>query len=88
MRGIKPNAEIWSKVNQVIKGESLAVIFSTFISALCQQLIHAGVSKDENEARVHFAAMILSPDDSSKVGSLLEALKKEFKKLDDGKWLG
>lgn len=88
MRGFKPNQEMWAKVNQVIKDESLADVFSTFINALCQQLIHAGVAKDENEARVQFAAMILSPDNAAKAGSLLEALKKEFKKLDDGKWIG
>ena len=48
----------------------------------------AGVAPDEKAARVHLAAMLLSPD-TGPVGSLLPGLQAELAKLraDGGKWI-
>ena len=86
MRGIKPNGKMWARVNAVIMGEGMGEVIITFVSAMCQMIIAAGVCADERSARVHLAAMILSPDDGP-VGSLLQRLHAELAKLDDGKWL-
>lgn len=87
MRGFKPNKKMWDRVNAVIMGESAADVISTFISAMCQLLIQAGVVGCENTARAHLAAVLLSPDTSDKPGSLVPLLDAEFKKLNDGKWI-
>lgn len=86
MQGFKPNHEIWARVNQAILDENAAVVLVTLISGMCSLLMHAGVCKDERQARVHLAACLLSPDDAP-VGSLAPRLKDEFKRLNDGKWL-
>ena len=80
MMGVKPNKVLWSRVNQVILGESTAEVMITFISAMCQMLIAAGAVRDEEQARVHLAAMLLSPD-TGPVGSLVPRLKAELRKL-------
>jgi hypothetical protein len=87
MLGIKPNKKMWERVNAVIIGASVGEVIITFQSAMCQMVIQAGVATDEEGARVHLAAMFLSPDSSNKPGSLLPRLQAEIAKLDDGKWL-
>jgi hypothetical protein len=86
MLGFKPNQKIWDKVNAVVMGENLAEVLVTFISAICRMLMQAGVATDEEGARAHLAAMLLSPDTGDAPGSLVPLLQAEFKRLDDGKW--
>lgn len=86
MRGFKPDHRIWAKVNAAILNENAASVATTLISGLCAILKDAGVVGDESEARVHLAAMLLSPD-TGPVGSLASRLPAEFVKLDDGKWI-
>ena len=86
MKGIKPDPEMWVRVNQAIFGENAAVAIVTMISGMCGLLIEGGIAEDEESARIHLAAMILSPDDGRPVGSLLPRLQAECAKLDDGKW--
>lgn len=88
MRGYKPNHDIWSRVNQAILDENAAEVTVTLISGLCSILIAAGVCSDERSARVHLAAMLLSPD-TGPVASLLPDLQAEFAKLraSGGKWI-
>lgn len=86
MKGFKPNHQIWSRVNSAIEGENAAEVLVTLISGICAILIQAGVCADEMSARVHLAAMILSPD-TGEVGSLVPRLQAEFDRLKDGKWL-
>lgn len=86
MRGIKPDAEVWGRVNQAILGENAGVVVVTLIDGICSLLQAAGVVSDDLGARVHLSAMILSPDDGSPAGSLLPFLRAEFAKLEDGKW--
>ncbi|HYQ47189.1 MAG TPA: hypothetical protein VER11_34700, partial [Polyangiaceae bacterium] len=85
--GFKPNKKIWERVNAVILGESAADVINTFISAMCQIIIEAGVAGCENAARAHLAAVLLSPDTGDRPGSLAPLLDAEFAKLDDGKWI-
>lgn len=87
MRGFKPNAKLWKRVNKVIMGENAAVVVVTFQSAMCQMIIQSGACTTEDEARVCLAASLLSPDDNPKVGSLADRLPAEFARLKDGKWL-
>lgn len=87
MNGFKPNHEIWRRVNEAILGESAADVVVTLISGLCSLMIAAGVVPDERTARVHVAAMLLSPDDSTVPGSLLPMLQRELDRLKDGRWL-
>jgi hypothetical protein len=87
MRGFKPNQKMWARVNAVIMGESAADVITTFISAMAQILIQAGVAADESHARAHLAATLLSPDTGDKPGSLVHLLDGEFAKLNDGKWI-
>jgi hypothetical protein len=77
---------MWARVNAVIMGESAGEVVVTFTSAMCQMIIQAGVCADEESARVHLAAMILSPD-TGPPGSLVPRLHAEIAKLDDGKWI-
>jgi hypothetical protein len=86
MRGIKPNKKMWDRVNQAIKDENAGVAFVTIISGLCHMLMHLGVVKDEDQARIHLAAMIISPDDRP-IRTLLPKLQAELARLDDGKWM-
>jgi len=87
MLGVKPDTKLWSRVNEVIMGESVAKVVITFISAMCQMLIRSGGCSTEEQARVQLAAMLLSPDTAQKPGSLLPMLGDELKRLDDGKWI-
>jgi len=89
MRGYKPDHAMWARVNAVIMGENAASVVVTFISALCSMLIEAGAASDERTARVHLAAVLLSPDDSPVVGSLLPLLQAELAKLraGEGTWI-
>lgn len=87
MRGFKPDHAIWSRVNTAFLGENTATVMVTLISGLCAILKDAGVVADENHARAHLAAMLISPDDGSKPGSLMPQLKVELARLNDGKWL-
>lgn len=86
MLGFKPSNRIWSQVNRAILNENAAEVMITLISGLCALLVQAGVARDERAARVHLAAMLLSPDDGP-VGSLAPELQAEFARLNDGKWL-
>jgi hypothetical protein len=85
VRGFKPNEEIWKRVNEAIFGENAAVVCATIISGLCSLLKAAGVAADDDGARIHLAAMVLSPDDRP-VGSLIPRLQAECARLDDGRW--
>lgn len=87
MRGFKPDPVIWARINQVILGENAASVTVTMIGGLCQVLIASEVVADEDHARAHLAALLLSPDHSEKPGSLLPLLQAEIAKLSDGKWL-
>lgn len=88
MLGFKPNHQMWARVNAVIMGESAAEVIVTFIGAMSSMLIEAGVAENELQARVHLAAVLLSPDTAgAKPGSLVPLLQAEFAKLDDGKWI-
>ena len=86
MRGFTPNARIWKAVNKAVLDENAAEVIVTIISGLCQLLIHSKIAPDEDEARVHLAAMVLSPDDHRPPGSLIPRLAQECRRLDDGKW--
>jgi hypothetical protein len=86
MLGFKPNARIWKRVNRAILNENAGVVLVTLISGICSLLVDAKVSPNERSARVHLAAMLLSPDDGP-VGSLVPQLQAELKRLNDGKWM-
>lgn len=79
MLDCKPNPEIWKRVNDVIIGENSAEVVITLIGGISSILIDSGAT-DARAARVHLAAMLLSPDDGP-VGSLLPELEAEFRKL-------
>jgi hypothetical protein len=85
MRGFKPNHAIWKRMNESVLGENVAVVMITMISGMLQMLIKAGVSSDEESARVSLAAMVLSPDTHPQPGALLPRLQAEIAKLGDGK---
>ena len=87
MQGFKPNHAIWKRVNEAILGENAAAVLVTLISGMCAVLVQSGVCADEQAARVHLAAILLSPDNGTKAGSLAHLLKAEFQRLNDGKWL-
>jgi hypothetical protein len=87
MRGFKPNKAIWARVNPVIMGESAADVIITFQSAMCQMLIQGGIVDNEDAARAHLAAMLLSPDYADKPGSLLPLVQAELARMNDGKWI-
>jgi hypothetical protein len=86
MRGFKPNLEIWERINKAIFGENAAVTIVTMIDGMCSLLRSVGVAEDDAGARVHLAAMILSPDDGTPPGSLIPRLQAEVARLNDGKW--
>lgn len=87
MLGVKPKQALWAKVNQAILNESAADVFVTCLNGFCQILIQGGICPDENHARAHIAAMLLSPDTNPEPGSLLPMLKDELARLNDGKWI-
>ena len=87
MQGFKPNARIWQKINAAILDENLATVLITMQSGMCAMLVAGGVCTDEEHARVHLAAMLLSPDTSPTPGSLAKRLGAEFTRFIDGKWL-
>jgi hypothetical protein len=87
MLGFKPDPRIWAKVNAAILDENGATVLVTMISGLCALLVDWKPCRDEEHARVHFAAVLLSPDSASKAGSLLDRLPAELARLEDGKWL-
>lgn len=73
MLGFKPDKRIWERVNQAILGEGAGPTIVTLISGLCAIIVSSGVCTTEEEARVHLAAMLLSPDNGP-VGSLVPQL--------------
>jgi len=83
MPEFKPDERIWKKINAAVVNENAAVTIVTMISGLCQMLIHAGVCTDEEQARAHLAATILSPD-TGPIGSLVPMLQAELDYLRDG----
>ncbi len=87
MLGFKPNQKLWAKINAVILDESAADVINTCHSAFCQILINGGICPDEDHARAHLAAMLLSPDKNPKPGSLMPLLPAELVRLNDGKWV-
>lgn len=87
MLGVKPKQALWAKVNQAILDESAADVFVTCFSGFMQILIQGGICADENQARAHMAAMLLSPDSDPKPGSLLPLVKAELARMNDGKWV-
>lgn len=58
----------------------------TLIDASASVLVHCGVCANREDALVHLAAMVLSPD-TGPVASLLPRLQAEFARLNDGKWI-
>jgi hypothetical protein len=86
MRGVKPDEELWRRINEVLVDENAATAMVTVISGFCQLLIVAGLANNEDSARIHLAAMVLSPDDGRPVGSLISRLQAECQKIEDGKW--
>jgi hypothetical protein len=87
MRGYKPDHRIWKRVNEAILNENAASVVTTLISGLCAIIVDSGACRDERHARVHLAAMLLSPDTDPKPGSLAAELPAELARLDDGKWI-
>ena len=88
MRGFKPDKAIWERVNQAFIGENAADVVTTLISGLSMIIVSTGAAEDELSARIHLAAMLLSPDlPGVEPGSLLPRLQAEFAKLNDGKWI-
>lgn len=88
MQGLKPDKVLWAKVNAVILDQNMGVVFSTFINAMSQMIVQAGIANTEDEARVKLAAMVLSPDTHKEPGALLTQLQAEIGLLNDGKWMG
>lgn len=97
MRTFKPNHEMWARMNDAAlngaKSVNAAELLVTVLSAATSILIHSGAAKDDAQARAHLAAMLLSPETSPNVGSLLPLLQGELARLgematfDDGGWL-
>jgi hypothetical protein len=86
MRGISSDAELWAKINRVILDDNAAVVLVTLIDGMCSLLMHSGVAASSDDARVHLAALVLSPDDGRPAGSLIPRLQAECARLEDGKW--
>lgn len=86
MQGFKPDAKLWTKINKAILNENAAVAIVTMVDGMCSILKAGGLASDDAGARVHLAAMILSPDDGTAPGSLIPRLQAECAKLNDGKW--
>lgn len=92
MLGVKPDPEMWRRINLAFLGgkpdQSAATVIVTMISGMSQMLIQGGICRDEHQARAHLAAMLISPDDlPGRPGALMRQLKNELLRLDDGKWI-
>ena len=87
MKGVKPDKVIWDRINQEILDENAAVVMVTMIDGMCSILVESGAITTREKARVHLAAMLLSPDDGSEPGSLIGELAVELAKLRDRKWI-
>ena len=86
MQGFVPDPVVWARINKAILNENAAVALVTMIDGMCSILRAGGIAADDSGARVHLAAMILSPDDGSGPGSLIPQLQAECIRLADGKW--
>ncbi len=88
MMFVKADPEMWNRMNlAALNGEpevNAAVLIVTMADACTQILIASGISSTEHQARAHLAAILLSPDDGDRVGSLLPLLARELKRIDDG----
>lgn len=80
MLKIKPNSEIWARVNQAIMNENAGEVVVTVLGGMCSILLSAGAVASVRQARIHLAAMLLSPDDGP-VGSLVVELVAELERL-------
>ncbi len=74
--------ELWRKVNIVLveSKADMGTALSTMIEGLVSLVKSTGVVSTNEEARVHMAAMLLSPNEGD-VGSLLPMLEAELNKL-------
>ena len=77
---MRPNPEIWRRVNLAIVNENAAEALVTIINGLSMLLVHAGVCTDERHGRAHLAAMLASPDDGEP-GTLMPAVAREVERL-------
>jgi len=82
---VKPSQRIWSKINGVLLDENAAEVLVTLIDGMCSLLVSFGAVANDEEARVHLAAMLLSPGTHPEVGSLAPRLEAEFERLRAGK---
>jgi hypothetical protein len=80
MIAMRPNHELWRRINETILDENVGEVLVTIFSGLSMALVEAGVAETERDARVHLAAMLLSPDDGE-VGSLADRLPGHFAML-------
>jgi hypothetical protein len=80
MPSVKPSPRIWKKVNEAILDENAGEVMVTLIGGMTSLLIANGVCESDRQARVHLAAMLLSPDTGA-VGSLVKDLPAEFARL-------
>lgn len=83
MFNAKPDERIWKRINLAILDENAGVVLTTMIGGMCSLLISAKVVTSIRQARVHLAAMLLSPDDAP-VGSLVPELEAELERLKSG----
>ena len=88
MPAVKPDADLWHEINMaLLDADNLGVAVVTILDGMSQLLIVAGVCRDTHHARAHIAAMLLSPDDMDEVGSLVDLLPAELRRLADGSGL-
>ena len=80
MATFKPDREIWARVNEVIVDENTATVLATLISGLTAILLDCGVCETEEDARVHLAAIVLSPD-TGPIGSLAPRLNEHLRRF-------
>jgi hypothetical protein len=78
-----PNHELWARINRCILDENVGEAVVTLMMGMCALLVHAGAASDEEHARVHVAAMLISPD-PGKVGGLMAELELELQRLKAG----
>ncbi len=78
---VKVDHELWRKVNLVLLDENAGIVAATLIGGLCGLLTSIGVAKDDEQARIHLAAMVLSPI-GAPVGSLIKRLQAEAAKIE------
>ena len=77
---LRPDAELWLKVNTAMEGEDLGMAIATIVNGLSMLLLSTGVVENELQARAHLAAMVMSPD-CAPVGSLLPHALTELERL-------